>query len=172
VSVTEGLVEPLGFGLAFPDWITVNAPSAGNTASVSVEGAWYVRVVAARCTFSSDGNAANRLVTLDYVNARGQTYVQNGASVVVTASTSGQVFEWDRNRTVAEWNTNTPVWAPLLDEFLPPGFSIKFNVSNIQAGDTLTGLTLWVEKFPTGARGYPQGMVAAPRLATAYDRGR
>lgn len=170
MSTTEGLVEPFGYGLAYPDWLDVASPAAGQTASVTVEGQWYVRLVAARLSITTDANVANRVVSLDYINARGTTYVQNAASVLVTASTTAQVFEWDRNRTVAEWNTGTPVWAPLLDEFLPPGFTIKFNVAAIQVGDQLSGIHLWVEKFPTGARGYPTGMVRAPRFATAYDR--
>jgi hypothetical protein len=170
VSVTEGLVQPFGYGLAYPDWLDVATPAAGATQSVTVDGAWSVRIVAARATLTTDANVANRLVTLDFVNARGVTYAANGASVVVTAGTSAQVFEWDRNRSVSEWNTNTPVWAPLLDEIIPPGFSVKFNVANIQVGDTLTSLRLWVEKFPTGARGYPRGMVPGGRFATAYDQ--
>lgn len=160
-QVTEGLTEPFGYGLAYADWIEVPTPSAGATASVLVEGAWYVRVLAARATLTTDANVASRLLSLDYINARGITYARNGASVLVTASTTNQAFEWLLDRSVAEWNTGTPVWVPLLDAFLPPGFSIKFQVDAIQVTDTLTGLHLWVEKFPTGLRGYPQGAVPA-----------
>lgn len=168
MSVTEGIVQPFGVGLAYADWLDVTTPAAGATASVTVGGENFVRVMAARLVITTDATVANRLVTLDYINARAVTYVQNGASVVVTASTTAQVFEWHRNRTVAEWNAGTPIWSPLLDELLPPGFVIKFNVASIQTTDQISGLRLWVERFPSGARGYPQGQVPA---RVAYDQG-
>lgn len=161
---TAGLVGQFGYGLAFPDWIDVPTPAAGATATYTVPGQYSQRIVAARLSLTTDANAANRLVTLDYVNARGITYVQNGAALVVTANTSAQVFEWHRNRTVSEWAANTLVWAPLLDVFLPPGFRVVFNVANIQVADAISGLRLWVEDFPTGLRGYPRGAVGDEQL--------
>jgi len=162
VQVVESLVQPFGYGIAFPDWLDVATPAAGATQTVTVPGEYYYRLVAARLLITTDANVANRLVTLDYLNARGTTYLQNGAGVVVTANTSAQVFQWDANRTSGEWAANTPIFAPLSSVFLPPAFVIKFNVLNIQAADAISGLRLWVEKFPTGGRGYPQG---APGVA-------
>lgn len=157
--VTKGFVEPFGYGLGYPDWLNITAPAAGLTFTHTIGGSHYERILAARATFTSDANAANRLVTLDFVNARGTTFVQNGASTVITANTTGQVFEWDIGRTVAEWNANTPIWSPLARFLMPPAFTVVFNVSNIQVGDQLTGLSMWVEKFPTGKTGYPTGDV-------------
>ena len=156
MSALEPVVAPAAFGRTYRDWIDVTQPAAGAAASVTIQGPWYVRVIAARATLTTDSNVANRILTLDYINARSITYHQNGAAVLVTASTTNQVFDWDYRRTVAEWNTGTPVWAPLLDEWLPPGFTIKFNVASIQVGDQLASLTLWVEKLPTGTRSGPE----------------
>jgi hypothetical protein len=88
-------------------------------------------------------------VTLDYIDAKGTTRLRNGAGLVVTASTTAQAFEWDAHRTVAEWATNTPgVWAGRA--VLPaPGWTVKFNVTSIQATDAISGLALWVETFGT-----------------------
>lgn len=158
MTLTEAVVEPFGYGLAYPDWLDVTAPAAGATVSVTVDGRWTMRVLAARCTLTTDANVANRLVTLDYIDARGVTRLRNGAGVVWTANTTAQAFEFDAHRTVAEWAANTPVFAPVAPWLLPPGFTVKFNVTNIQATDQLSAVSLWVEKFPTGARGYPQGM--------------
>jgi hypothetical protein len=159
VDTTLGLVSPFGYGKAYPDTIDVTTPAAGATASYTVPGDYYVRVVAARLSITTDANAANRLITLDYISGRGVTYMQNGAGLVVTASTTAQVFQWDAHRTVAEWAANTPVFAPLLSAFLPPSWVIKFNVANIQATDAISALRLWVENFPTGQKGYPVGPV-------------
>lgn len=157
--VTEGLVDPFGVGLAYPDWIDVTSPAAGSTVSVSVDGNWSLRVISARATITTDANAANRLVTLDYINGRAVTYAQNGFAGVITANTTAQAIEWQRNRGTGEWATNTPIFACLLDTILPPGFSVKFNVGAIQAGDQLSGIHLAVEKFPTGPRGIARGQV-------------
>lgn len=166
-QATEGLVQPFGYGLAYPDWLDVPAPAAGATASVTVDGRWYMRVLAARLSLTTDANAANRLVTLDYIDARGVTRLRNGAGVVVTANTTAQTFEWDANRTVAEWAANTPVFVPCAPWLLSPGFTVKFNVTNIQATDQISALNLWVEKFPTGGQGYRTGAgIAQPDAQT------
>lgn len=162
--VTVGLLEPFGYGLGYADFITPASPAAGAALTLKVGGENYVRLLAARATLTTSAAVANRVLTLDYINARGTTFVQNGASVLVTANSTNQVFEWDKNRTVAEWNTGTPVWAPLQSIMLQPGFSIQFNVAAIDVADQLASITLWLERFPTGERGYPQGMVTDPGL--------
>lgn len=167
MQVTTGLLAPFGWGLGYPDWIDPTAPAAGANFVHVVGGTHYERLLAVRATISTDSNVANRFVSVDYINARGTTYCRNAAGVVVTASTTGQVFEWNAARTVAEWATNTPVLAPLLMAFLPPAFQVQITLDNIQVGDTITAVHLWVEKWPTGPRGEPTGMVTE----TEYVRG-
>lgn len=135
----------------FVDKIDVASPAAGATASQLVPGQYGMRVLAARATLSTDANAANRLLSLDYIDANNVTRVRNCASVVWTANTSSQAFQWNAAWTVSEWNANTPVLMPVLGLLLPPGWTIKWQVDAIQVGDTLTGLSLVVEKVPTGA---------------------
>ncbi len=113
-----------------------------------------MRVLAARLLITTDATVANRLVTLDYLDARGVTRLRNGAGLVLVASTAAQPFEFSAHRTSAEWAANTPVFAPLAPVFLPPGYIVRFNVTNIQAADAISGLSLWVEKFPTGSGGF------------------
>lgn len=144
-----GLAGPFAYGPAYPQWLAVTTPAAGATASVTVDGKWVIRPVAARLSLTTDANAANRVVTVDYLDSKGNTWLRNGAGLVVTANTTAQTFEFNSARTVAEWAANAPVFAPLAPYFLPPGFQVKFNVSNIQATDAISGLTLWFETFQT-----------------------
>lgn len=153
-------VAPARFNRWYYDWLDVTTPAAGAAASVTVAGDYYLRVIAARLSITTDGNAANRFVSLDYVNARGITYVRNAASTVITASTTGQAFEWNYQRTIAEWNSNTPILCPCLDMWLPPGFAVKFAVDNIQATDQISGLRLSVMKYPSGIEGGPENAFA------------
>lgn len=167
-AVTAGLVEPFGYGLAYPNWLDPLSPAVGLSYAHPIGGIHQQRIIAATCSLTTDANAANRFVSLDYTNARGITYHRNAASVLVTANTTGQVFWWSVNRTLAEWNTGTPVFVPLLNAFLPPAFTAVFKVDNIQAGDQLSAIHLWVENFPTGERGYPTGMVPDDTELPAY----
>lgn len=145
--IQSGAVKP------YSDWIFPANPAAGATASYSVPGQSWVRVCAARASITTDGNAANRLVSLDFITARSKTVVRNAAPAFVTASQTGQQFEWSRQLTVANWQSGTPAFVPVLDQWLPPGFTVQFSVDSIQVGDQLSGLSLYVEKYDTGFPG-------------------
>jgi hypothetical protein len=161
-ETTLGLLLPFTYGKGNPEYVNVATPAAGATASYTVDGKFAVRVLAARLSITTDANAANRLVTLDYIDERNNTRLRNGAGLVVTANTSAQTFEFDAHRGVAEWAANTPVFSPLAPFFLYPGFSVKFNVTNIQVGDAISALSLWLEQFQTGPRGYVLGVAPDP----------
>lgn len=153
-TLAEGLLEPFAYGEGFVDYILGDAPAAGANFSLPfLDGRWDVRILSCIVTLDTDANAANRLLSLDYI-VRGVTFVRNAASVVWTASTVAQVFMFKINQAVAEWNTNTPCFVPLLDLFLNPGMTAQITVDNKQVGDTLTSIRFVVEKFPTGRRGY------------------
>lgn len=155
----RGLASPFVYGGAYPNWFTVNDPAAGALATYVVPGEFAVRPVAAHSVLTTDANAANRVVTIDYLDAHGNVYLRNGAGLVVTASTTAQAFEWSTTRAVAEWATNTPVFAPLQPAILYPGFQIRFQVTNVQTGDQLSALRLIVECFPTSQDGFVLGVV-------------
>lgn len=154
---TVGLVEPFGHGLAFPDWLDIDAPAAGAVKDVKVPGGYWMRPLGARLSITTSADVADRLVTIDYLDARGITRLRNGAGLVVEASTTAQTFEWNSHRTLSEWAEGTPVFAPLAPFFLPPGFVIRYNVTGIQATDAISGLSLWYEQFATGNLGMPLG---------------
>jgi len=157
-----GLVGPHGYGPAYPAWQDVTQPAAGANAVVTVDGRWQARVLGARCTFTPDGNAANRVICVDYIDNNGKTRLRNGAALVFTASSGAQAFEFDAHRTIAEWNTNTPVFAPLAPWFLPSGWQVQFTADNKQSGDQFSALSLWFEQFETGRGGYQVGVFPEP----------
>jgi hypothetical protein len=98
-------------------------------------------------TVATDANVASRLFSLDYINGRTQTVLRNAATVLITASTTATVFQWDHAHQVAEWNTGTPVFVPLNDVLLTPGWSVQLTLDSKQAGDTITAITFLLEKF-------------------------
>jgi hypothetical protein len=167
VRVTAGLTAPFGWGLAYSDWVDVPQPGAGAAASFLVDGPWSVRVIAARARLTTSAAVANRFVSLDYVDARSNVRASSGASVAVPASQTNQQHEWHYNRAAASSGSGAATASPLLFAFLPPGMTVRFTVANVDAADQLSGLTLWVEKWPTGPRGEPQGMVTEAEYVRA-----
>jgi hypothetical protein len=141
--------QELFSGRGLTDWFSVASPAAGANASFTVGGrnVQGLRVLAALATVTLDANAANRLVSLDYIDARSVTRVRNANVSVWTASTSNQVFQWDQAHAASEWNTNTPVFVPLVDVILTPGWLVQLTVDNKQAGDQISAISFVVEAF-------------------------
>jgi hypothetical protein len=160
VSAPAVEVAPARFNRWWYDWIDLAQPAAGATQSYIVGGEAYLRVLTARASITTDSNVASRLISLDFINARTITYVRNAAAVLVPASTTSQAFEWSAQRATSEWNTSTPVFLPVFDCWLPPGFTVKFAVDSIQSGDQLSGLRLFVMRYPTGIVGGPENAFA------------
>lgn len=156
---TWGLLYGLGYGVGYPDQLDPASPAAGANFALTVDGAWVLRPLAVKYQIDTDANAANRFVSVDYIDARGITRHRNAAGLVVTASTTAQVFDHSVSRGVAEWAANTPVLAPLEPFFLYPGYTLQITVDNKQAGDTITAIHMLVEKFETGTQGYELGAV-------------
>jgi hypothetical protein len=127
------------------DFVDVPTPPAGANA-IWLEGLSQVfAVVAARALFVADGNAANRLVSLDYI-ARSVAYVRNTPAQVFVASSSTQL-EWQSNLGTWEGAANAPSLVPVLAIPLPQGVTVQFTADSIQAGDQFSALHLTVLRW-------------------------
>lgn len=160
--VTEGILAPFSAGLGFPDWLDVTQPAAGANASVTVPGDWGCAVIAARAVLTTSATVANRFVSIDYVDARGTVRASSGTAVAIPASQTNVQTDFQSGRGSVMSASGSPTAAPLLYTYLPPGFTIRFTVLNIDTTDQLSKLSLWLAKYPTGARGYPTGAYGDP----------
>jgi hypothetical protein len=161
---SEGLLQPFGYGLGYQDFVAIATPAAGANASFTVEGRNLVRIYGARATLTTSATVANRFLSLDYLTARGNTFLRNAAGLVVVASTTNQAFEWNAQRTDDKVVANAPVLLPVFPAFLTPGTVVQFTVDAIQVGDQLTSLSLYVERFDTGSIGYERGYVSGEQV--------
>jgi hypothetical protein len=141
--------QTLFSGRGLTDWFSVENPAAGALASFTVGGrnVQGLRVLAARVTITTDANVANRVVALDFIDARAVTRVRNAPSGFVAASQTNQVIQWDQAHTVSDWNTGTMAFVPLVDVILTPGWKVQLTVDAIQAGDQLSAVSFVVEAF-------------------------
>lgn len=157
MTSTLGLGDSATADRGFTDFLDPVSPAAGANYSTTVgSGDWW-RIVSCQATLTTDANVANRLFSLDLIRTGRAQVIRNAATVLVTASTTNQVFQWDHAHSVSEWNTGTPVFSPLVDLLIAPGMTIQLTVDNVQVGDQISAIHFVFEKF------YPRaGSPAAP----------
>lgn len=146
-----------GFGLAWgsQEPFAIAAPGAATAATFTVDGRGRRRLVSLVFTLTTDANAANRYVTVEYRGIAAGAFAVNAASVLVTAN-SVQRFAGSIDRGVAEWNAGTDVLFPLEDVFLHASDQLVIAVGAMQAGDTLTGIRGVMERFPVDVYDLPE----------------
>lgn len=147
LPLEEVLEEPFGIGRLLPDHLIVAAPAAGAGAIFKLDSRWQWRFQSVRFSLATDANVANRFVSVDYCDPEGNVWIRNAAAVVVTAGTAAQEYSFDGGRAVSEWAANTPVLAPLNRTFVPGGWQLRVNVANVQVGDQLTAVDLYVVQY-------------------------
>lgn len=124
------------------------AAGAGYDLTLTPWDSW--RLVFAVFDFTTDDNAADRYVTIDYLDGTGRDVAQDGAAVAVTASTSNQRFSGSLNRGDSEWNNASSVFFPLCGIWRPGGSHVQVNVAGIQVGDQIDHIRLTFDIWPGG----------------------
>ena len=132
----------LSFEVGNLDIQTPDNPAAGANLTFTLPPAHYRILQSVQFALTTDANAANRYVNVDYLGRGGLQNIRNAATVVVTASATSQVFQFDTAHSISEWNTNTAIYAPLLDMPLPAGWQVKITIDNIQVGDQIASVKL------------------------------
>ena len=129
------------------DEITPADPAAGANLLVDLGRQAWIVIHSVRVTLNTDANVANRFLAVEVLGRGNLSVMRNAATVLVTASTVNQVFQFDRQHTVSEWNTGTPVYAPLQPVPIPAGWQLQLTVDSIQAGDTLTACRILCTRY-------------------------
>jgi hypothetical protein len=130
------------------DFVRVLKPAAGANASYSFSRDFAIRVLAARAMLDTDANAANRLVSLDFLPGGAFTAVRNTAAIVITANTTDKQVLWSAQYANGENAANAPLCLPVLDAWLPCPIVVQFTLDNVQVGDQLDELTITVVRRP------------------------
>jgi len=151
VTAGEYNADQYRYDEAYVDFLDVASPAAGANASVVVPGQFGYRILAALATLTTDANAANRLVSLDVINANSSTRLRNPVAATIPASQTNVKLIWNGAYHAAASITNGPQIAPVNELLVPAAWSIQFTVDTKQVGDQLASLSLIVLKVPTGA---------------------
>jgi hypothetical protein len=147
VYPATALHAPFTRDIGYLDEITPADPAAGANLTVSLGPGRFIVVNSVTVTLTTDANAANRFLAVEYLARGGLAVMRNAATVLVTASTTNQVFQFDNQHDQSEWNTGTPVYAPLQAVPLSAGWQLKLTVDNIQVGDTLATTRILVTRY-------------------------
>ena len=132
-----GLLAALRADEAVVNELTPADPAAGANLTVTIPPAILTVVLSVRVELTTDANVANRFLAVEYLARGGLAVMRNAATVLVTASTTSQVFQFDNQHTLSEWNTGTMVFAPLQPVPLAAGWGLKLTVDSIQVADQL-----------------------------------
>jgi len=122
-------------------------PAAGANLPITLPAAKWNQLVSVQFKLTTSATVANRYVNLDVIGFGGAQNIRNAATVLVTASTTNQVFQFDTAHTVSEWNTGTTVYAPMVDFPLPAGWTVQVTVDNIDTTDQIASCIVVVRQF-------------------------
>ena len=136
------LLAGVSFDIGNLDIQTPDNPAAGANLTFTLPPAHYRILQSVQFTVATDANAANRYVNVEYIGRGALQNIRNAATLVLTANTTAQTFQFDTAHGSSEWNTNTAVFAPLLDMPLPAGWQVKITIDNIQVGDQIASVKL------------------------------
>lgn len=131
-------------------------PAAGSPFTFKVGSKTYDMVITAQGKFTTSAVVANRTPYLAYLDGDGREFARFSSGVVIAASDS----------TTETWGisfgtlvTSGPGFttAGLTGVLLPPGYELQLGMGNMDVGDTITDVSLWVHRAPTGEVGQPTG---------------
>lgn len=133
-------------GQLLPDHLLGVQPAAGASFSFNLDARWWWRFRSIRCRFVADANVANRYVTVDFTDPEGTAWIRNPSLAVVAAGVT-QDYDFSRRNNPVSGIAGQPQFADLDETFIPPGWLAQINVANVQVGDQLSRIRLYVEKF-------------------------
>lgn len=125
-------------------------PAAGANASISVPTTEYWLILRAQVTLVTDATVANRYMNItfgsyaaNFNTLHGYNSQAAGATYIYEMLPRGELYDIlvPANQSIG---LPYPMW-------VPGGKSISTSVTNLQAGDNLSSLKLYVEKFFTGS---------------------
>ena len=167
--VLHGLTSEFAHGRAFSEVVPLVNPAAGAGFTYTVGGNYWERLAALSFVFTTNGNAANRAVTLRIKDGSGATLVAVPGAAVQVASTAYTYSFWG-DQTPTNDTVNLVNAQPVPRIYLQPAYSVAVAVGAIDAGDQVSAIRLYVERFDTGPEGYPVGMVEENMYVGEYER--
>lgn len=162
VETRADVLAPFGYGFAYRSLVVPPNPPAGEGFEHEV-GAAIARPSSLIFTLALSAVLGERYLTVEY-RRDGVAYAISAPPATFDPSDSARLV-FSRAVSVATWNPGTDFFVPLDPSFLDPGDTLAIAVSNMDNGDTISGIRALFEEFPVGEEGYPTGRVEAERVS-------
>lgn len=131
-----------------PELVKGENPAAGAAFTQAIGGRHLERLIAVSVRLTPDATVANRTVHVEYRDDGGIRTAIAGAPVTVPASDVTDFF-FSVYLGQPDWEVVSTVLVPLPPILLLPTHEWRIAVDGIQAGDTLTRIRFWRERFET-----------------------
>ena len=155
---TYGLTRTVGHGHAFTQRLAVAKPAAGVGFTIPPDSRYWRVFDLIAFQLVTGSNAANRQVTLQYLDGEGVAIATLPAASVQTASLTYQ-YTWSTEFSNFNTVVGLAVTGPLPYTILPPGFSAAVAIGAVDAADQVSNIRVMSEQFVTGDEGYVVGTV-------------
>lgn len=137
--------------MGYEDWtqlLPLPNPAAGASLVRKVPGETFEQPISFRYTLATSAVAANRFPGISFLDGDGATFLHVQSSVAVLASSTVNMnfFVTAGVMSFAASGDNIAVLPGIL---MPPGFQLRADVANIDAGDQISAAKLYVCRFPS-----------------------
>lgn len=136
----------------YDDWAqheprTIGQPAVATGFTYPVAGAVVQRIVSVSFLLTADANAANRIPRVEYLDGSGAVFAAVAAPFVLTANLAGR-FTFGVGLQQFGSNGAAQIGCALPDYLLHDGLAVRVAVTAIQAGDQISGASLFVDQYP------------------------
>lgn len=168
-DVLHGLTSEFAHGRAFSEVIARANPvvATGFTATISAN--YWERLQGVSFVLTSDSNAANRSVLLVVKDGSGAVIDAVPPAAVQVAS-KAYTYVYRPGAVAVNDTVNLVNVQDCPRVFLQPAWTIVVTVGSVQAGDQISAVRLYMERYDTGPAGFPIGMVAETKLEARHEQ--
>lgn len=158
VQTTLGLAEPVFYGRVQPELTYLPNPAVDTGFTIPIGDNYYERPIALSFKLVTDGNAANRQVALQLLTPTGLPLAAVPIASVQTASLT-YVYSFLAQLTTATAVQALVVMSPLFSMIIPSSYSLAVTIGSKQAGDQVSNICWYRDRFSTDPKDYQLGGV-------------
>lgn len=138
--------------MGYEDWyqlIDITAPAAGAAVKRKVPGETWERPISFRYKLVTSAVVKNRFPAVTFLDGDGNSFLHVESNVAVPASTTAFLnFFVDCGGNA--FPNGGEGFAVLPEIMMAPGFALQADVTSIDAGDQISGVRLYVCRYPSG----------------------
>ncbi|HTR78227.1 MAG TPA: hypothetical protein VMH39_08960 [Gemmatimonadaceae bacterium] len=165
MQVTLGLSSSgIAHGRVQPELQYLPEPAVDSGFTYEIGTDYYERPIALAFTLVTDSNAATRQVALKLETPTGLTLAAVPIASGQTASLT-YTYSFLAQLSNAQAVEATVVMSPLFNFVIPSLYSLVVTIANKQAGDQISNICWYSDRFSTGPDGYPMGGYSDDSLA-------